>query len=162
MNAAKAFVSLGLKELGYIYVNLDDKWMSGSRDSSGNLEPDPAKFPQGMPALVDEIHNMGLMFGLYGDSGTTTCSGFPGSAGHESQDAALLSLWNVDFWKYDNCATPSGDSEPRYAKMRDALLAQSHKILYSLCQSGADQVWTWGAQVGNCWRVAGDITGIWR
>lgn len=162
MNAAKAFVSLGLKDLGYKYINMDDTWSSQTRDSSGNLQADPTKFPAGIPALVENIHNLDLLFGLYGDSGTTTCSGFPGSQGYEAQDAALLSSWGVDYWKYDNCATPSGNSEPRYETMRDALLAQSHKILYSLCQWGADSVWTWGASVGNSWRVSGDATNGWR
>lgn len=40
--------------------------------------------------------------GLYGDSGTATCSGFPGSQGHEVQDAKQLAAWGVDYWKYDN------------------------------------------------------------
>lgn len=43
---------------------------------------------------------MGL--GLYGDSGTTTCSGFPGSEGYETQDADQIAAWGVDYWKYDN------------------------------------------------------------
>lgn len=162
MNAANAFVSLGLKDLGYKYINMDDTWSAMTRDSGGNLQADPTKFPDGIPTVVDDIHSLGLLFGLYGDSGTTTCSGFPGSEGHESQDAALLSSWGVDYWKYDNCATPSGNSEPRYETMRDALLEQSHPILYSLCQWGVDNVWTWGASVGNSWRISGDATNGWK
>lgn len=161
LNAANAFVSLGLRDLGYKYINMDDTWSASTRDSNGNLQADPTKFPNGIPALVDEIHNMSLSFGLYGDSGTATCSGFPGSEGYESQDAALLSSWGVDYWKYDNCNTPSGNSQPRYETMRDALLAQSHTILYSLCQWGADNVATWGATVGNSWRISSDATNGW-
>lgn len=162
LNTANAFISLGLKDLGYTYINMDDGWPSMSRDSSGNLVPNPTFFPNGMLNLTTEIHSMGLKFGLYGDSGTQTCSGFPGSQGFEAQDAAQLSEWGVDYWKYDNCNTPSGDSEPRYQLMSNELAAQSHSILYSLCQWGVDSVWTWGASVGNSWRVGGDITNSWR
>lgn len=40
---------------------------------------------------------MDLKFGLYGDAGTMTCAGHPGSQGYETQDAQLLSSWGVDF-----------------------------------------------------------------
>lgn len=158
---ANAFIQLGLKDLGYTYVNLDDGWSTTARDSDGNLVPDPNKFPNGMKNVSDQIHALGLKFGLYGDSGTATCAGFPGSQGYEEQDAKLLASWGVDYWKYDNCNTPSGDSQPRYETMRDALLASGRDVLYSLCQWGVDSVWTWGASVGNSWRVGGDITNNW-
>ncbi|KAF4301372.1 alpha-galactosidase [Botryosphaeria dothidea] len=115
--AANAFIQLGLKDLGYTYVNLDDGWSTMARDSDGNLVPDPNKFPNGMKNVSDQIHALGLKFGLYGDSGTATCAGFPGSQGYEEQDAKLLASWGVDYWKYDNCNTPSGDSQPRYETM---------------------------------------------
>ena len=35
-------------------------------------------------------------------------------------------------------------------------------ILYSLCQYGMGDVWTWGASInGNCWRTTGDIQDNW-
>ena len=42
------------------------------------------------------------ILGLYGDSGTATCSGFPGSQGYEARDANTLASWGIDYWKYDN------------------------------------------------------------
>lgn len=124
-----------------------------------------------MKNSTDQIHSLGLKFGLYGDSGTATCSGFPGSAGYEKVDAAALAAWGVDYWKYDNCnvqvsgkcarfccvcfklmVLSPGNSSVRYITMRDALLAESHHILYSLCNWGADAVWEWAANVGNSWR----------
>jgi alpha-galactosidase len=41
--------------------------------------------------------------------------------------------------------------------MRDALAATGRPILYSLCNWGQDNVWTWGSGVGNSWRTTGDI-----
>ncbi|KAK2026310.1 alpha-galactosidase [Colletotrichum zoysiae] len=176
LTTARNFVSRGLKNAGYTYVNIDDCWSTKQRDSSGNLVPDPAKWPNGIKAVSDEIHNMGLKFGLYGDNGIKTCAGYPGSQGNEQKDARLLASWGVDFWKYDNCYSPCNlagppqtcpnnqapNSRPRYETMRDALKATGRPILYSLCNWGYDQVWTWGAQVGQMWRMSTDNWGGWQ
>src|SRR5690348_10272796 len=50
---ADAFVSLGLRDAGYTFVNIDDCWMTRSRDAQGNLVPDPVKFPNGIKAVAD-------------------------------------------------------------------------------------------------------------
>lgn len=41
--------------------------------------------------------------------------------------------------------------------MEGALLAQNRTILYSLCEWGVDQVWTWGNATGSSWRMSNDI-----
>lgn len=161
MATAKAFESLGLKELGYTYVNIDDCWGTKERDSEGKLAADPVKWPNGIKAVADEIHSMGLKFGLYGCSGTETCAGYPGSKGYEDRDADTLASWGVDYWKYDNCHTPSGDSEPRYVTMHNALKQSHYPIFFSLCQWGRDEVWTWGGKIGNSWRATGDVHNTW-
>ena len=45
--------------------------------------------------------------------------------------------------------------------MRDALLAQIRTILFSLCEWGQAEVWTWANQTGNSWRMSGDINPNW-
>ena len=52
--SADAIVSSGMKDAGYIYINLDDCW-HGKRDSLGFIHPDPEHFPSGMKALGDYI-----------------------------------------------------------------------------------------------------------
>lgn len=116
---------------------------------------------------------MGLKLGLYGDAGTLTCGGYPGSQGFEQKDAQLLASWGVDYWKYDNCYTPcngpivqtcgnpAGNSQTWYVKMRDHLLQTGKPIFYSLCNWGRDSVWTWGAATGNSWRMSVDNWGGW-
>lgn len=42
--------------------------------------------------------------------------------------------------------------------MFDALNSQDRAILYSLCNWGNAAVNTWGAEVGNSWRMSGDIS----
>ncbi|KAK5108217.1 hypothetical protein LTR62_008673 [Meristemomyces frigidus] len=174
MTAANQFKSLGLLALGYNYVNIDDCWTSSARDSSGNLQADPSKWPHGVASVATTLHGMGLKFGLYGDAGEKTCAGHPGSGGHETQDAKLLSSWGVDFWKYDNCYTNCNGQYPQtcwgvsrstkawYQPMGTALAAVSHPILFSLCSWGQDNVWTWGKTVGgSSWRMANDISDSW-
>jgi alpha-galactosidase len=41
--------------------------------------------------------------------------------------------------------------------MRDALKATGRPIVYSICEWGQNQPWTWGAGVGHLWRTTGDI-----
>ncbi|KAK4119517.1 glycoside hydrolase family 27 protein [Parathielavia appendiculata] len=176
LDAAAKFISLGLRDLGYEYINIDDCWSTKSRDSSGKLVPDPSKWPNGIKAVVDKIHGMGLKFGLYGCAGQWTCAGYPASEGREVSDVAQLVSWGVDFWKYDNCYTPcnqnprpqtctspAGNTKTWYAPMRDAILGVQNmrKIHFNLCNWGRDEVWTWAAQYGHSWRMSVDNWGDW-
>ncbi|AHH94654.1 glycoside hydrolase family 27 protein, partial [Kutzneria albida] len=156
---ADTLVSSGLKEAGYTYVNLDDCWAESSRDSLGNLVPNRTRFPNGIKAVADYVHGKGLKFGLYSSAGTKTCNaaGFPGGLGHEKADAKLWASWGVDYLKYDNCNNQGVDAKQRYTAMRDALAATGRPILYSICEWGQNQPWTWAAGVGNSWRTTGDI-----
>lgn len=154
-------VKLGLRDLGYDYVILDDCWSSG-RDSSGALVADTKKFPSGMKAVADQVHALGLKYGMYSSAGTATCAGYAGSLGHEAIDAKTWASWGVDYIKYDNCnnqgqAGTEAKSFARYKAMSDALLATGRPIMYGLCNWGEDKVWTWGANISNSWRITGDV-----
>src|SRR5215213_11216832 len=49
---ADAMVASGMKDAGYLYLNIDDCW-HGERDAQGFIRPDPSRFPSGMKALAD-------------------------------------------------------------------------------------------------------------
>ncbi|SDP15178.1 ricin-type beta-trefoil lectin domain protein [Actinacidiphila guanduensis] len=155
---ADYLVSSGLRDDGYTYVNIDDCWLTHSRDAAGNLVPDPAKFPDGIKGTADYVHAKGLKLGIYEDAGTATCAGYPGSLGHEQQDANSFAAWGVDYLKYDNCNNTGVPWQQRYDAMRDALAATGRPIVFSMCEWGEDSVWTWGAPTGNLWRTTGDIS----
>ncbi|CEJ59911.1 Putative Alpha galactosidase (Precursor) [Penicillium brasilianum] len=200
MTAANEIVNLGLKDLGYEYVNIDDCWsVKNTRNSTTQrIIPDAQKFPDGISGVADHVHQLGLKIGIYSSAGETTCAGYPASLGHEQVDAEAFAEWGIDYLKYDNCGVPSnwtdqysacvpdGTNElangtcpdlsnpapagydwtqsktyTRYTRMRDALLAQSRTILYSLCEWGQADVNTWGNETGNSWRMSGDITANW-
>ncbi len=168
--AADLLVASGMRDAGYVNVNIDDSW-EGQRDANGVIHPNE-KFPD-MKALADYVHSKGLKLGLYSSPGPLTCGNYTGSYGHEEQDAATYASWGVDFLKYDLCSfrdvmDAQGVTDPgernrliraAYRKMHDAIVATGRPIVYSLCQYGFDSVWEWGAEVGaNLWRTTGDIS----
>jgi alpha-galactosidase len=157
---ADRIVSAGLRESGYTYVNIDDCWMTRSRDTAGNLVPDPAKFPSGIKALADYVHSKGLKLGIYSSAGTMTCAGFPASLNNEQRDAALWASWGIDYLKYDNCNNQGVDAQTRYQRMHDAIVATGRPMVYSITEWGSTtpKVWTWGAPIGHLWRTTGDIS----
>ena len=168
--AADLLVATGMRDAGYVYVNIDDSW-EGERDAAGVIHPN-ARFPD-MQALADYVHARGLKLGLYSSPGPLTCGNYAGSYGHERQDAATYAGWGVDYLKYDLCSfrdvlDSAGVTAPdernrriraAYALMHEAIVASGRPIVYSLCQYGFDSVWEWGAAAGgNLWRTTGDIS----
>nr|AMN14860.1 putative alpha-galactosidase 2 [Nepenthes mirabilis] len=158
---ADALVSTGLADLGYVHVNIDDCWSNASRNSKGELVPDPKTFPSGIKALADYVHDKGLKLGIYSDAGVFTCEVRPGSLFYENIDAELFASWGVDYLKYDNCYNLGIKPEDRYPPMRDALNATKRRIFYSICEWGVDDPALWAGQVGNSWRTTDDINDSW-
>ena len=161
---ADAMVTSGMKDAGYTYINIDDTW-EGQRDANGNITSN-LKFPD-MKALADYVHSKGLKIGIYSSPGPKTCAGYEGSYGHEQQDADTYAKWGIDYLKYDWCSAGEiykpTDMQGVYQKMGDALLKTGRPIVFSLCQYGEDDVWTWGAKVGgNLWRTTDDINDTWK
>jgi len=153
---ADVMVSSGMKDAGYIYVNIDDCW-HGERDSLGFIHPHPEHFPSGMKTLADYVHSKGLKIGIYSDAGWKTCGGRPGSRGYEYQDAMQYAFWGIDYLKYDWCNTESLKAEGAYLTMRDALYKAGRPIVFSLCEWGDSKPWEWGSKIGHLWRTTGDI-----
>lgn len=160
---ADAMASNGMKDAGYLYINIDDTW-EGGRDAQGNIQSNK-KFPD-MKALADYVHSKGLKLGIYSSPGPNTCAGYEGTYGHEEQDAKTWAAWGIDYIKYDWCGArniyTNDEMQAVYQKMGDALRATGRPIVFSLCQYGNADVWKWGADVGgNLWRTTGDIRDQW-
>ena len=51
--SAEMLVYSGLKDLGYVYLVIDDGWSLRHRDAARRLVPDPEKFPNGIRAVAD-------------------------------------------------------------------------------------------------------------
>ncbi|MFA6812802.1 MAG: NPCBM/NEW2 domain-containing protein [Bacteroidaceae bacterium] len=154
------------------------------RDKAGNIVPN-SRFGN-MKVLADYVHGLGLKIGIYSSPGPWTCGGCAGSYGHEKQDAQSYAKWGFDYLKYDWCSYggvingmpdndphkvsslsfQGGDNLPiavkPYKLMGEYLRQQPRDIVYSLCQYGMSDVWTWGGSIGgNSWRTTNDITDAW-
>ena len=105
-DTAEAFVKLGLKDLGYLYVNSDDGWNGGrEQDCPNGTRPDgtcpggkdlphspmraSSGFPDGVRAVADHIHGLGLKLGLYTARHQRTCGNRAGSCMNELIDAQV-------------------------------------------------------------------------
>jgi alpha-galactosidase len=162
---ADSMVSTGMRDLGYQYVNIDDFWQLVDRDAKGNIQVNTEKFPSGIKAVADYVHSKGLKLGIYSDAAGLTCGGVAGSNGHEEQDARAFADWGIDLLKYDYCHAPAGKDTAikRYSRMAKALRNTNRSIVFSVCEWGQREPWTWAAKVGgNYWRTTWDIRNAWN
>ncbi len=170
---ADGFVNNGLLAAGYEYVCIDDNWHAGSnpsgsahdgRASDGKPQYDSAKFPQGLNAITDYVHQKGLKIGIYSDAAERTCNSEFGSLGYEQIDANQYAEWGFDLLKYDYCHAP-GDVETaktRYKAMGDALKNCGRNILFYICEWGIRDPWKWASEVGgSTWRISYDSRNKW-
>ncbi|MFB8180836.1 ricin-type beta-trefoil lectin domain protein [Streptomyces sp. NPDC055966] len=168
-----AFVAAGLPAAGYRYINIDEGWWQGTRDSAGDITVDTGEWPGGMSAIADYIHSKGLKAGIYTDAGKNGCgyyypTGRPaapntGSEGHYDQDMLQFSKWGFDFVKVDWCG---GDSEGLDAKtaytsissaVTRATAATGRPLTLSACNWGRQNPWNWAPGLATMWRTSTDI-----
>ena len=158
-------IDLGLADLGYKYVNLDDGWLKKTRDANGKLQYRDDVFPHGMKYVTDYIHAKGLKAGTYLGAGITTWNEDAGSLGHEFEDARSIAEWGFDYLKYDRHLTdqdPPRDLVTEYIKMGLALKNCGRDIVYGICEHGTTKPWKWAHPVGSLWRTGEDVHDNWR
>jgi hypothetical protein len=168
-----AFVASGLPAAGYKYINIDEGWWQGTRDSAGNITVDESEWPGGMKAIADYIHGKGLKAGIYTDAGKDGCgyyypTGRPaapgsGSEGHYDQDMLQFSQWGFDFVKVDWCGGDAEglDAKTTYQSISDAIARATattgRPMTLSLCNWGRQNPWNWAPGQGAMWRTNDDI-----
>ncbi|RYZ07856.1 MAG: glycoside hydrolase family 27 protein [Myxococcales bacterium] len=170
---ADALVSSGLKAAGYQYVNIDEGWWQGTRDSAGNITVDEAEWPGGMKGIADYIHSLGLKAGIYTDAGKDGCgfyfpTGRPaapgsGSEGHYDQDFLAFSQWGFDFVKVDWCGGDKEKLDPKKSyeaiasAIEKATKMTSRPLALSVCNWGIQSPWDWAPAISTMWRTSYDI-----
>ncbi|XP_067830806.1 LOW QUALITY PROTEIN: alpha-N-acetylgalactosaminidase-like [Heptranchias perlo] len=169
MDMADRLTEDGWKELGYQYVNIDDCWAAKKRDSEGRLVADPHRFPSGIKALAQYVHSKGLKLGIYGDLGTFTCGGYPGTTLDLIDfDARTFASWGVDMLKLDGCYSNSSEKAVGYPLMSRALNATGRPIAFSCSWPAYEgglppQVnYTLLGEICNLWRNYDDINDSWE
>ena len=182
---AKAMADSGLINFGWSYVNIDDTWQGVRAGQFHGLQGNE-KFPD-LKALCDQIHAMGLKFGIYSTPWETSYAGFPGGSSENPEgkwtkpvgprrmnqkilpwaiapyhfttaDANQWSAWGVDYLKYDWNPIEA----PETKEMGDALRNSGRDIVFSLSNdlnpSNAPAV----TPLANSWRTTGDIKANWK
>ncbi|MFE2416015.1 ricin-type beta-trefoil lectin domain protein [Streptomyces hokutonensis] len=168
-----AFVASGLPAAGYNYINIDEGWWQGTRDSAGNITVDTSEWPGGMSAIADYIHSKGLKAGIYTDAGANGCgyyypTGRPaaantGSEGHYAQDMLQFSQWGFDFVKVDWCGGDAEglDAATTYKLISSAVAAAAattaRPLTLSICNWGYQNTWNWATGLAPMWRTSTDI-----
>jgi len=165
---ATAMIKNGMFALGWKYINLDDCWADTTRDANGNIQPDPDRFPSGIPSLTKWLHDQGLSFGLYTSAGNQTCSSggrpapIPGSYGHYQQDADTFASWGVDYVKMDWCGSDLTNAQQQHTEFSNDLNATGRPIWFELCRGYSQPVPPpYTAQVAQSWRSTGDHHDNW-
>jgi len=170
---ADAMVSSGLKAVGYQFVNIDEGWWQGTRDTAGNITVDQSDWPGGMKAIADYIHGLGLKAGIYTDAGKDGCgyyfpTGRPaapgsGSEGHYEQDFLAFSQWGFDFVKVDWCGGDKEglDAQTAYQAIASAIAKATkqtgRELTLSVCNWGKQNPWNWAPSISTMWRTSADI-----
>jgi len=177
-STAEALLDQGLAAVGYTQVSIDDCWSAGRDPVTHRLVPDPRRFPSGMKALGNFLHDRNLTFGIYTDAGSKTCGGYAGSMGYQELDAQTFADWGVDFVKVDGCYiynntthhTIHADYEAAFTAMGRAFHKASRKMVMSCdwpCYTGRNEsakpFETMYHEAGcNTWRNFADIDNRWN
>lgn len=169
---ADALVKTGLAECGYTYLNMDDGFFGG-RDKDGRLLFHKERFPNGIKAVADYAHSLGLKAGTYSDGGDNTCGHYydgeggngvnAGLYGYEEQDLKMyLDEMGFDFIKVDWCGGVrlGLSEEEQYTKIGNIVdkirRETGRQLVYNICR------WQfpgpWAARVADSWRTGADIT----
>jgi len=155
-----------LKEAGYTYINIDDGYFGG-RDENGCLISYDKRFPGGMKALAEYIHDKGLNAGIYTDAGINTCASYwdkdtlgtgVGLFGHEYEDLYLfLKEWDYDFVKVDWCGGDwlGLDEQMTYTKIGRIIREIKPEAVFNVCRWKFPGKWVLDA--ADSWRISGDI-----
>jgi alpha-galactosidase len=182
---AKAMAESGLIDHGWSYVNIDDTWQ-GQRGGEFHGLQGNEKFPD-LKKLCDQIHALGLKFGIYSTPWVQSYAGYAGGSAENPEgtfvkatgtrqpnrhvlpwdigqyhfytnDAAQWGAWGVDYLKYDWNPIEA----PETKAMADALRHSGRDIIFSLSNNlnltNAPAV----TPLANSWRTTGDIKANWK
>ena len=171
---ADAMVKTGLKDVGYQYINIDDGFWEG-RGEDGQLIINRKRFPNGMRAVADYIHKLGLKAGMYSDAGDNACGSQDGTraygvgiglAGYEAQDIkTYLQDWDYDFIKVDYCGGihMGLDEREQYTKISNEIRKiekeTGRRLVFNICRWAYPG--TWVSDIADSWRTTGDIYDAW-
>lgn len=167
-----SMIKHGLRDVGYTYVNIDDGWFGGGRNTDKTVKINSTKFPNGMKVIADYCHDKGMKAGIYSDAGCNTCASIwdgddlgigVGMWGYDDVDCkTFFKDWGYDYIKVDWCGGDATGKTPqeRYTAIRQAMDNTGRSDLrLNICR------WefpgTWASEIGGSWRISTDISPNW-
>ena len=136
VDVSSSLVQSGLTDMGWHYVNIYDCWQRNARNQNNRILYGNNRFPD-IQDLASQLHDSGLKLGLYSAPASTTCQGYPGSAGNEYTDAWTWNAWDVDYLTYEYCPGPDSVNPVQNSLLRrsvfnmgNALQSISRDIIY--------------------------------
>ncbi len=182
--AARSMVETGLDQHGWTYINIDDTWQGHRGGKYHAIQPN-AKFPD-MKACCDEVHSLGLKFGIYSSPWINSYAHYAGSTADNPEgnwtepdskyrgkwapqlhfigkysfvknDVQQWAEWGVDYLKYDWAP----NEVPETKEMQQALRDSGRDIVYSLSNATPFKNIKGIAPLAQCWRTTGDIFDTW-
>jgi alpha-galactosidase len=143
---AQALVDTGLvKHGGFEYFVVQEPCFGPRDNATGDITEGgefKTRWPNGMKAFGDWLHQRGMKLGIYTDIGAQTCGRCVGSAGHVQQDMKLFASWGADLIEVDACG--GAVDEATWTEYRDAINATGRPMVHSVCAEGMANVWEWG------------------
>ena len=153
---ADAMAINGMKEAGYVYINIDDTWEAGrdaqkythqqqiSRHESSRRLCSQERTEAGNLSSPDQTRALVMKVVMVMKTGCTNLRGL----GYRLSEVRLV--WSANSHRRRDARDLSKDGR-RVVEDRSANCLQP-------CQYGRLDVWKWGADVGgNLWRTTGDI-----
>ncbi|MBR6915731.1 MAG: glycoside hydrolase family 27 protein, partial [Clostridia bacterium] len=134
MKTARAMVDRGFVKAGYRYLNIGDGWSAKERDEkTGSLFADAEKLGGSLRSLSVELGSLGIKLAIVTSGGTRTPNGYPGSFGHEYEDAEFFAENGVAMIAQDFSALPRRtDPVTMIRRTGLALRAAGDSIVYSV------------------------------
>ena len=184
---AKAMADSGLIDHGWSYVNIDDTWQ-GARGGEFHGLQGNEKFPD-LKKLCDQIHALGLKFGIYSTPWETSYATFPGGSSENPEgkwtrpagekrgkvNAKILPWAIAPYHFYTNDANQWGAwgvdylkydwnpiEAPETKEMADALRHSGRDIIFSLSNNLNLTNAPSVTPLANSWRTTGDIKANWK
>ncbi len=113
LSSARAMAAKGLRNHGWTFINIDDGWQ-GKRGGEFNAIQPNKKFPD-MKALGEEIHALGLKFGIYSSPWRGTYAGYVGGSAENADGTyAWVEEGNVNEFYKLNKNPDAPDAKPNW------------------------------------------------
>lgn len=115
LSCARVMVEKGLAAHGWTYVNIDDTWEGVRGGEYQAIQPN-SKFPD-MAALANDIHALGLKFGVYSSPWVITYAGHIGSSS-DNQDGSYDWIKSGDHNEFERFSKDDNNAREKRRPLR--------------------------------------------